>query len=137
MSDAELALSIRQPWAELILRNRKTIELRTWSTEYRGHLWVHAGKAADLALDSRFGVSDPPRGAFVGRITLEEISPIDASRWEGWRSEHLDPGSYQPGLFAWHLSSPERLIHPVPAPGRLNLFKVDEALMERLHEALA
>jgi hypothetical protein len=137
MSLVELALSIRQPWAELILQSRKTIELRTWSAEYRGPLWLHASKAADLALDSSFDVSDPPRGAFVGRITLEEISPVDASRWEGWRSEHLDPGRYRPGLFAWHLTSPERLSQPVPAPGRLNLFKVDEALVERLYAALA
>ena len=32
------ALSIRQPWAELILQGRKTIELRTWKTCYRGLL---------------------------------------------------------------------------------------------------
>ena len=32
------ALSIRQPWAELILQGRKTIELRTWKTSYRGLL---------------------------------------------------------------------------------------------------
>jgi hypothetical protein len=137
MSPVELALSIRQPWAELILQSRKTIELRTWSADYRGSLWLHAGKATDLALDSNFDVSDPPRGAFVGRIALEDISPIDASRWERWRGEHLDSGRYRPGLFAWHLTSPERLRQPVPAPGRLNLFKVDEALVQRLYAELA
>jgi hypothetical protein len=137
MSHVELALSIRQPWAELILQGRKTIELRTWETDYRGLLWLHAGQAADLGLDRSFGVSDPPRGAFVGRITLEDISPIDLFRWEGWRGQHLDSGRYQPGLFAWHLSSAERLRQPVPAPGKLKLFTVDDALSQRLHAALA
>jgi ASCH domain len=137
MSQVELALSIRQPWAELILQGRKTIELRTWERDYRGPLWLHTGKAADLDLDRSFGVPDPPRGAFVGRITLVDISPIDAQRWERWRGQHLDSGRYQPGLFAWHLSSAERLRRPVPAPGKLDLFKVDEALARRLHAALA
>jgi hypothetical protein len=137
MSQVEWALSIRQPWAELILQGRKTIELRTWETEHRGAFWLHTGKAVDLALDRKFGVTDPPRGAFVGRITLMDISPIDAQRWERWRGQHLDAGRYQPGLFAWHLSSAERLSQPVPAPGRLSLFKVDEALARRLHATLA
>jgi hypothetical protein len=36
------ALSIAQPWAELILRRRKPYEIRTWKTGYRGVLLVHA-----------------------------------------------------------------------------------------------
>lgn len=136
MSQAERALSIRQPWAELILQRRKTIELRSWETDYRGPFWLHAGKSADRELVRSFGVADAPRGAFVGRVTLLDIVSIDAPRWERWRHQHLDSGSYQPGLFAWHLLSAERLREPVPAPGRLNLFKVDEALSQRLHATL-
>jgi hypothetical protein len=137
MSEVEWALSVRQPWAELILQGRKTIELRTWETDYRGPFWLHTGKAADPDLHRSFDVLDPPRGAFVGRITLVDISPIDAERWERWRDRHLGSGRYRPGLFAWHLSSPERLRQPVPAPGRLNLFEVDEALARRLQATLA
>jgi len=137
MSQMERALSIRQPWAELILQGRKTIEVRTWETDYRGPFWLHTGKTADIGLERSFAVFDPPRGAFVGRITLEEISPIDAQRWERWRGQHLDSGRYQPGLFAWHLSSAERLRQPLAAPGQLGLFRVDEALAARLHGDLA
>lgn len=39
-----LALSIRQPWAALILHAGKDIENRTWSTRVRGRVLVHAGK---------------------------------------------------------------------------------------------
>ncbi len=51
------ALSIRQPWIELILSGLKTIEVRTWSTEYRGELWLHAGKKADREALKRFNFS--------------------------------------------------------------------------------
>ena len=35
-------LSICQPFAELIIQNKKTIELRTWNTKIRGEFLVHA-----------------------------------------------------------------------------------------------
>lgn len=41
------ALSVRQPWAWLILHAGKDIENRTWRTRYRGPLLIHASKAID------------------------------------------------------------------------------------------
>lgn len=38
------ALSIRQPWAWLILNAGKDIENRTWSTRFRGEFLIHAAK---------------------------------------------------------------------------------------------
>lgn len=137
MSRSELALSIRQPWAELILQGRKTIEIRTWDTDYRGPLWLHTGKFTDPHLDQRFGINNPTRGAFVGRFTLDSISPIDATRWQTWRNEHLDPGRYEPGMLAWFLSSPQRLTSPLPAAGKLKLYEVDETLVPQLRSRLA
>lgn len=39
------ALSIRQPWAWLIVNGHKDIENRTWPTQRRGPILIHAGKA--------------------------------------------------------------------------------------------
>jgi hypothetical protein len=39
-----LAISIRQPWASLIMRARKDIENRNWTTKVRGRVLVHAAK---------------------------------------------------------------------------------------------
>jgi hypothetical protein len=81
-------------------------------------------------------VSNLPRGAFIGRVVLESISPMDAARWELWRSQHLDFGRYEPGMLAWILSSPERLTEPVPAPGKLKLFEIDDVLALQLRAHL-
>ena len=35
-------LSVRQPWASLLVRGVKDIENRTWSTTYRGPVLIHA-----------------------------------------------------------------------------------------------
>jgi hypothetical protein len=130
------ALSVRQPWAELIIAGRKSIEVRAWTTDYRGPLWPHAGRHIDAMLDDKFSIVDPPRGAFIGRIELVSVISFDATRWEAWRDRHLNPGPYQPGLYAWALLTPRRLHEPVPAVGRLGLFPVEPNLALRLHSLL-
>lgn len=127
------ALSVRQPWAELILTGRKKIEIRSWATAYRGPLWLHASSRADRPVYG-LKLEDLFKGGFVGRIDLVAIVPFEQERWEQWRSMHLDPGSYQPGLFAWIVESPIRLSSPLPAPGALKLFSPDLATTVRLKQ---
>jgi hypothetical protein len=41
------ALSVKQPWAALLVAGRKTIEVRKWATRVRGRVYIHAAKAPD------------------------------------------------------------------------------------------
>jgi hypothetical protein len=82
------ALSIRQPWAWLIVHGHKNIENRTWTTEFRGEFLIHAGlnlygtpeeraKIRSWA-SSRFGIIVPDddklkRGGIVGRSHLVDV----------------------------------------------------------------
>jgi len=125
MAESMPALSVRQPWADLIVTGRKRIEIRSWERPYRGRLWIHASLHADEALDATFGVADPFRGGFVGSVELTSIEPFDEETWVAWRKYHLDEGPFRPGLFAWVLASPCRFAAPVRAPGRLGLFQPD------------
>ena len=43
------ALSVRQPWAALLVAGRKTVEVRTWSTAVRGRVFIHAARGATTA----------------------------------------------------------------------------------------
>ncbi len=81
MPDADTfpALSIRQPWADLILWDVKDIENRSWSTRFRGNLLVHAGRRVDRAaigqLEDWFGVVlpdgyQPQTGAILGLVEI-------------------------------------------------------------------
>ena len=40
-------LTIKQPWATLIMQGDKRFEFRSWQTKYRGDLLIHAGKGID------------------------------------------------------------------------------------------
>lgn len=57
------ALSIRPPWADLILSGQKDIENRTWRTNYRGPLLIHS------------------EGAIKGRVDLIDIVSESESPW--------------------------------------------------------
>jgi hypothetical protein len=129
------ALSIRQPWAELIISGKKSIEIRSWAPEYRGRLWVHTGLSHDHEIESLFTLTDLFRGGYLGSIRVSAIVPLDATRWETWRSRHLDPGPHKSGLYAWIVDLPIRFHSPIPAPGKINLFYPDSNLQNRLEEA--
>lgn len=47
MKKPQIALSIKQPWATLIVAGLKSIEVRGWSTSRRGRIYIHASKVAD------------------------------------------------------------------------------------------
>lgn len=96
-----IALSIRQPWAWLIVNGFKDIENRDWPTRYRGRFLVHAGKTLtkkdyDAAREfvrntSLFGSLSLPgiealeRGGVVGEATLVDCVTEHPSPWfTGW-----------------------------------------------------
>jgi hypothetical protein len=130
------AISIRQPWAELILSGRKTIEIRSWSTEHHGLLWVHTGLKGIPELESEMGFSDLFKGGYIGSVVLDTVIPLDRHRWEVLDSRHLcSRGDYVPGQYGWVLSSPYKFEQPIPGPGQRGLFYPTTELGELLHRA--
>lgn len=141
------ALSIRQPWAWLILRPDikdpaarqeaaaagvlKLVENRTWTTEYRGRILVHAAKGmtkaeylsgrdmihqVTLDIPDSFPLPDQlERGGIVGAVDIVGCCiTSSSSRW------------HTPGLIGLLLANPEPL--PFRAmPGKLGLFEVPDA----------
>ena len=126
------ALSIRQPWAELILRGTKTIEIRNWSTDFRGPLWIHTGKQGNPCLELEYDLHELFHGGYVGSCVLQAVIAFDCRRWELWKERHLDFGDYRPGYFAFMLTNVAKFVEPLPGLGRLGLFLPDESLVEEL-----
>jgi len=70
------ALSLKQPWAELIVSGKKTIEIRNWNTRFRGEFLVHASKNPNKERCEEFSLKDLPTGCIVGKATLTEVNSI-------------------------------------------------------------
>lgn len=120
----EKALSVRQPWASLIVCGLKTVEIRTWSTTYRGQLYIHASKSQDDVAMNRFQLDTPPMGALLGTVELVDVQPFSREMWDELAEKHLDNGAFMPGLYAWHLKSARPLPEPVAYKGDRLLFPV-------------
>lgn len=78
------ALSIRQPYAERILRREKKVEYRSWPTRYRGKVYIYAAKSP-VNLPGHHDPLDPlklPRGVIVG--TMEIVDCVRGEKYFEW-----------------------------------------------------
>ena len=126
------ALSVRQPWAWLLVSGHKDIENRTWATRFRGRVYVHAGQRVmpgdfpELrAYVHRAGLALPadlPRGAIVGEVTIADCVDTSDSPWFC-------------GPYGFVLAEP--VIYPVPVPcrGQLGFFRVDEPAIKGYNDS--
>ncbi len=103
------ALSVKQPWASMIASGRKTIELRSWQTRYRGRLMICASKNPD---------HPPPVGCALAIVTLvycKRATQADEERACCKIRVGRD--------FAWVFEDIQR-INPWPVKGGQKLFNV-------------
>ena len=127
------ALSIRQPWAWLIVHGGKDIENRSWHTKHRGRFLVHASKgmtnkeycdglefamrAGDIQLLRDFPTSQEMlRGGIIGSVELVDSVDTSDSPW------------YM-GEKAFVLRDPKPLPF-TPLKGRLSFFDVPDELVK-------
>lgn len=85
----EPVLTVRQPWASAIFHAGKDVENRSWSTDYRGRLWIHSGLATGWAGPDAWadahGLWVPeeplPRGVILGSVQLVGVVRNADSPW--------------------------------------------------------
>ena len=69
-------LSVSQPFAELIISGNKTIELRTWNTNFRGEFLIHAPIKIRTEDCKRLKITKQLKtGAIVGKAEIYEVKP--------------------------------------------------------------
>lgn len=100
------ALSIKQPWANMIAAGEKTIETRTWHTRWCGPLLIVSSKKPAIE----------PAGYALAIAQLVDCRPMTVAdevaaccKVNGW---------------AWVLENVKR-IEPFPVKGQLALYNVD------------
>ena len=72
-------ITIKQPWATLIVKGYKEYEFRTWKTKYRGDILIHAGKGIDKSAIKRFEYLDLeyPTGMIIAKATITDCVLVD------------------------------------------------------------
>ncbi|MFA5953903.1 MAG: ASCH domain-containing protein [Candidatus Shapirobacteria bacterium] len=117
------ALSLKQPFAELIVSGKKTIELRKWNTKFRGEFLIHASKIPDKKAMKKFGFEKLPLGCIVGKAKLIDVKNYKTEK-EHMKDKNKHLANSFWGKYGFILINPKR-IKPFPAKGNLNFWNFE------------
>lgn len=118
------ALSLQQPWAELILQGRKTIETRKWRTKFRGTFLIHASKQLNKEGMKEFGFTELPTGCIVGKADLIDVKEYATQQeFDADRKKHLACTPLTKKRYGFILTNVKR-VEQKPVKGQLNFFEV-------------
>jgi hypothetical protein len=120
-------LSLKQPFAELLVSGKKIIELRKWNTNYRGVFLVHASKSIDLEACKRLGI-DPSSliiGAVIGSAEIYDVKHYkNKEEFDEDKNKHLADDSFLSSHYGFLIKSPKRMEKPIYINGKLGFFEV-------------
>lgn len=138
------AISVRQPWASLIVLGYKEYETRSWRTSVRGKIAIHSSSSQHVAKQlckfkpystllgqhSCNSYEDLVYGHIIGTVFLDEVIECDdGNLLSVLSSQELSLGNFGHGRLAWKLSSPTP-IKPFPFKGKLAFFDVSDELFD-------
>lgn len=122
------ALTICQPYAELIVRGEKRVENRTWPTRHRGQMYVHAGKSRAWFDDDEhlmFMLGRMPAfGSVVAIVDLIDCVQYNNTSFDKypWLAEH----AHAHGPWCWIIGPNVTPIGPWPYRGAQGLFDIND-----------
>lgn len=137
------AITVWQPWASLLATGKKHNETRSWRTNYRGEILIHAAKKPYSQIEPiippedrklireelRLGYIDwrkrVPTGVIIGKAVLVDCFQIDEAYRRKLQRENpaeLAFGDYTIGRYAWVMADPVLFDEPIPAKGKQGLW---------------
>ena len=121
-------LTIKQPWATLIMQGDKKFEFRSWKTNYRGELLIHAGKGIDKAAMKRLSKYIPenlPSEKILGKVKLVDCIEMSTEFKEILLKENKEiytDSSFKEN-YGWKLENVEVFDKPIETKGKLGLWE--------------
>lgn len=123
------ALTIKEPWASLIINNYKTYEFRSWKTNYRGKILIHAGlslEKSELKYFEDYNLNYQC-GNIIGEATITDC--ILVTKEFNKKLFDINNKVYKnnhENLYAWKLENIVKYENPIPIKGKLGLWDYKE-----------
>ena len=120
-------LSVSQPFAELIISKKKTIDLRNWNTKFRGEFLIHSPQKIRKLDCKRLGFSTSmTTGAIIGKAEIYDVKKYKTktevkndSKFHFASKDHFDR------KYGFMLKNAKALRVPIPCKGKLGFFEVN------------
>lgn len=122
-------LTIREPWASLIINGYKEYEFRSWKTNYRGKILIHAGLGMDIDMLDRFKDYDIEysKGAIIGEAQLVDCILVNKDFNDELKK--INPIVYAKSnyteTYAWKLENIKKYDKIIYVKGKLGLWNYD------------
>ena len=122
-------ITIRQPWAGLIINEYKEYEFRSWKTNYRGKILIHAGLSIEKNNSKKFREYnlEYTKGAIIGEATLTDCILVDDEFEE--KLFKINPLVYGKSEhqrnYAWKLENVIKYDKPIYCKGKLGLWNYE------------
>ncbi|MDH3278368.1 MAG: ASCH domain-containing protein [Nitrosopumilus sp.] len=119
-------LSISQPFADLIISGKKSIELRTWNTSFRGEFLIHAPIKIRTQDCKRLKITKKlVTGAIVGKAVLYDVKKYNSSmEIKKDQKFHLAAKDVYNKKYGFMLKNTRPFRIPIPWKGQLRFFEV-------------
>lgn len=121
-------ITLKQPYASLIANGYKEYEFRSWKTNYRGELLIHAGAGVDKTAMKKFSKLnlDYPKSRIVAKVKLIDCIKIEDS----FNKELIDMnneiyGDKTRDGYAWKIELIEKIDDYEIIKGKLGLWNLD------------
>ena len=123
------ALTVKQPWATLISEGIKKYEFRSWKTNYRGKILIHAGAGIDKEKLKEFKKLnlDYPKKRIVAVAEIEDCLELtDELNDKIIKEKNIAYGNKKRTGYAWKLKNIKKINNPKEINGKLGLWNVDD-----------
>ncbi len=122
-----MCLSVSQPYADFIIEGKKTIDLRTWNTKFRGEFLIHAPQKVNNHACKKFGINEKSlrTGVIIGKVEIYDVKVYNSAKEIRLDCDkHLADKEYFHHKYGFLLRNPQTLRVPIPYKGRLGFFEV-------------
>ncbi|MCH8972744.1 MAG: ASCH domain-containing protein [Thaumarchaeota archaeon] len=119
-------LSVCQPYANLIVSGKKTIELRNWNTNFRGEFLVHAPITIKRTDCQRLKISKKlVTRAIIGKVEIYNVKKYNSkSEFKNDYKKHLAPKNFFDRKYGFLLKNAKAFRIPITCKGKLGFFDV-------------
>ena len=120
-------LSVSQPFADLIISGKKTIELRKWNTNFRGEFLIHAPIKIRVEDCKRLKITKKlVTGVIIGKAEIYDVKKYNSSKEiKNDQKFHFASKNFQDKTFGFKIKNAKPLRIPIPWKGQLGFFDVE------------